>query len=470
MANFADLVELNGGSAQIGLLQGAAAALSREDDFYREVLQALPSAVYITDSEGRIQFFNEAAAALWGRRPALGQSEWCGSWRLFWPDGRRLPHSECPMAMALKERRPVRGLEAVAERPDGSRVPFLPFPTPIYDASGALIGAVNMLVDLTDLNCAQHYKQRLAAIIESSDDAIVSKDLNGVITSWNRGAERLFGYSAEEAIGKSVVTLIPQDRHDEEREILARVGRGERVDHYETVRQRKDGSLIEISLTVSPVRNREGRITGASKIARDITEQKRAKEKNDLLVGEIKHRIRNTMATVHAIAAQTLHGASREELAAFLARLQALARSHDQLTLENWNRTPLGGVVDQALAAFQDKNCRCFVTEGPNDILLDSTRATLLTMILHELATNAVKYGALSNGTGRVTASWKLLEHTEPPRFRLCWKEEGGPPVTPPQRKGFGSHLIERALSGAAGEARLEFAKTGVRCSLEMAI
>lgn len=115
-----------------------------------ELLEALPAAVYTTDAAGRITFFNDAAAALWGCRPELGKSEWCGSWRLYWPDGRPLPHGECPMAIALKEKRPIRGAEAVAERPDGTRVPFLPYPTPLFDESGALAGAVNVLVDITE--------------------------------------------------------------------------------------------------------------------------------------------------------------------------------------------------------------------------------------------------------------------------------------------------------------------------------
>src|SRR5947209_5105559 len=120
------------------------------------------------------------------------------------PDGTPMPHDECPMAVALKEGRPVRGAEAVAERPDGTRVPFIPYPTPLRDASGALVGAVNMLVDISERERAQESVQRLISIVESSDDAIVSKDLNGVIASWNKGAERLFGYAAEED-RKSVV-------------------------------------------------------------------------------------------------------------------------------------------------------------------------------------------------------------------------------------------------------------------------
>ena len=135
------------------------------------------------------------------------------------------------MAIALKTQRPVRGVEAVAERPDGTRVPFVPYPTPLFDSSGALIGAVNMLLDISDRKQSEHAAQHLAAIVESSDDAIISKDLNGTIVSWNKGAERLFGYSGDEIIGKPVTTLIPQERLHEEPGILARIRRGERIDH-----------------------------------------------------------------------------------------------------------------------------------------------------------------------------------------------------------------------------------------------
>jgi len=241
-----------------------------------QILDALPVAVYATDPEGSITYYNQAAADFWGYRPALGQTHWCGSFKLYWADGTRLRHDECPMAIALKTGRPVRGMEAIAERPDGTRVPFIPYPTPIYDASGALIGAVNMLLDISERKLGEHAAQHLASIVESSDDAIISKDLNGIIVSWNRGAERLFGYAADEIIGKPVTTLMPLERQNEEPGILARIRKGERIDHYETVRQRKNGTRMNISLTVSPVRDGSGRIVGASKIARDITEQKSA--------------------------------------------------------------------------------------------------------------------------------------------------------------------------------------------------
>ena len=140
----------------------------------------------------------------------------------------------------------------------------------------------------------------LASIVDFSDDAIVSKNLDGVITSWNRGAERVFGYAAEEAIGQPITIVIPKDRHDEERTILTRIRRGERIDHFETVRQRKDGSLIVVSLTVSPVKNANGEIVGASKIARDISEQKRSQEQIATLAREAEHRSKNLLANVLA--------------------------------------------------------------------------------------------------------------------------------------------------------------------------
>ncbi|AUX80019.1 PAS domain S-box protein [Sinorhizobium fredii] len=243
---------------------------------FRAALDALAVAVYITDADGFITYCNPAAASLAGRQPVLGQDRWCISWKLRHPDGTPLPHDECPMAMALKGRQPIRGQELVAVRPDGSTALLLPHPTPIFDKSGELAGAVNLLVDITERKSAEKDSRYLAAIVESSDDAIVAKDLNGIITSWNKGAERLFGYLADEVVGKSITILMPPGYENEEPNILRRIRSGERIDHYQTIRRRKDGRLIDISLTVSPVRDAYGRIIGASKIARDITEQRRS--------------------------------------------------------------------------------------------------------------------------------------------------------------------------------------------------
>ena len=173
--------------------------------------------------------------------------------------------------------------------------------------------------------------KRLAAIVESSEDAIVSKSLDGVITSWNNGAQRIFGYTAEEVVGKPITILIPPDRPDEEATILQRLPRGERIDHFETVRRRKDGSLVDVSLTVSPVRDAEGRIVGASKIARDITQRKRAQEQQSLLLGEMRHRVKNLFAVTNGLVASECRSARtpREMAAAVRERFAALTRAHE---------------------------------------------------------------------------------------------------------------------------------------------
>jgi PAS domain S-box-containing protein len=359
----------------------------------------------------------------------------------------------------LKTGKPVRGVEAVAERPDGTRVPFAPYPTPIFDASGELAGGVNMLVDLTHRKLAEENAQRLAAIVTSSDDAIISKDLNGIIKSWNRGAERLFGYNSEEVIGRPVTILIPPERLDEEPSILARLRRGERIDHYETVRRRKDGSLVDISLTVSPIVSADGRIIGASKIARDITERKRVQEQQKVLLAEIMHRVKNTLATVQAIAGQTLLRAPADERTAFTARLHALSKAHDLLTSDKWDRASLREVINAAVGPFQLER---FTVEGP-DTWLNASMSLQVTLALHELATNAVKYGALRNTTGRVRVTWERLEAG---RLKLSWRETDGPRVTTPKHKGFGSILIEHAFEGA----RFEYAPQGLTCTFEISI
>jgi PAS domain S-box-containing protein len=303
-----------------------------------------------------------------------------------------MAHHQCPMAVALREQREIRGLEAMAERPDGSFVQFMPYPTPLFDSTGVLIGAVNMLVDISDRKRADIHAQQLASIVETSDDAIVSKDLNGIITSWNGGAERLFGYTAAEVLGKPVTLLIPPDRHSEEPEILERIRRGKRVDHYETVRRRKDGGLLDISLSVSPLKDADGKIVGASKIARDITERKRAHERQKLVVSEMKHRMKNSLATIQAIATQTLNQ-NAEERDAFIARLHALDRAHDLLTSETWDRAPLSAVVNRALEPFQQQHRERIIVDGPGHLWLDSSKGVMVAMVIHELATNAVKYG-----------------------------------------------------------------------------
>jgi PAS domain S-box-containing protein len=788
------------------------------------LLKAMPAALYTTDAAGRITFYNDAAADLWGVRPELGKSAFCGSWKLFRPDGTPLPHDECSMALALKEQRANHGMEAIAERPDGTRIPIVAYPTPLFDSAGRLTGAVNMLLDITerhqteqrirnsearhrqifdtvrvsvweqdfsetaallgtiraegvsdlrayfqarpdrlaeavrririkdvnaysldlfeadcketlvdslaviaspdnsaifiemmvacwedrrrfegeatlqtlkgrrldvtltvafegprfertlvsmfdisaqkaaertlrqqtrrletlnrvakaiagDLNLervvqtvtdaaaelsgakfgaffydvvdetgerfvlhalsgasrpyfdpgplpgniaafapalrgtdivrsddirtdpryggnapyfgtpkghlpvvsylavpvvsrsgkvlgalmlghdqpgvfaedaeaivtaiaahaaitidnarllqaghveveqrrrAERASYQLAAIVESSDDAILAKDLNGVITSWNRGAQRLFGYTAEEAIGKPVTILIPVERHDEEPAILARVRRGDRIDHYETIRQRKDGSPIEISLTVSPVRSPAGEIIGVSKIARDITDRRRAQAQQQLLLREMNHRVKNLFALASSIVSLSARSAETpaELASAVRERLAALSRAH-ALTLskpaEDASHTPeaatlhaLIGAIVSPYAGSTDTGAERIVLTGP-DVQLSGTAVTSFALLLHEFATNAAKYGALSTQAGSVDIACSEADG----RFVLIWRERGGPRVeAQTDGEGFGSVLARMTVKGQLqGEISRDWQPEGLTIRLSV--
>ncbi len=245
----------------------------REQERYRRLVESLPAAVYTCDTEGRLELFNEAAVKLWGRTPEVGKEVWCGSYRIYRPDGTPLAIDQCPMALTLKEGRVVAGQEIVIERPDGTRLNVMPHPQPLFDDSGKIVGAINMLLDVTEQRRAEGDRSLLAASVSSSEDAIISKSLDGIITSWNAGAERIFGYTAEEAIGQSILMVIPEERYEEQMRILDKIRRGQRVEHFETVRMARDGKRLDLSLTVSPVYDASGQIIGSSKVARNISDR-----------------------------------------------------------------------------------------------------------------------------------------------------------------------------------------------------
>ena len=314
---------------------------------FRGLLEALPAAVYTTDAEGRITFYNEAAVALWGHRPELGQDHWCGSWKLCRTDGTPLPHDQCPMALALKENRPIRGVEAVAERPDGTRVQFVPYPTPLHDASGALLGAVNMLVDVTD--------------------------------------------------------------------------------------------------------------------------RKREEERQALLVRELHHRVKNTLATVQALMSSTARSCStiEEFREAFTGRVISLARTHTLLIDDQWQRVPFRALLRTELDPF-DPDQRRVRLFGPK-VELSADLAVPLGMAVHELTTNAVKYGALSGIGGSVEVRWSTAIEAGERRLRWSWSERGGPAVAPPHREGFGSRLLRRVLRDQIqASVETDFDPQGLRVRVEV--
>jgi PAS domain S-box-containing protein len=306
-------------------------------------------------------------------------------------------------------------------------------------------------------------KSWLVAIVESSDDAIVSKDLNGIITSWNSAAERIFGYTADEIVGQSILTLIPSDRRSEEELILAMVQRGERIRHYDTIRRCKDGRMLHVSLTISPIRNEDGKIFGVSKIARDITERKIAQDTQLLLLRELNHRSKNILAVADAILRQTAKNSEPSELVARVSRrLHALAVNQDLLIARNWRGAALADIVQSQIAALLEDFTSRVRIEGP-PLLVAPAAAQALSMAIYELAANALKYGALSTPAGRIEVKWNISEVDGGRKFSMSWQESGGPPVLAPKTAGFGQSIImDMVARSLDGRASLNFNRPGV--------
>jgi PAS domain S-box-containing protein len=312
------------------------------DRQFRDLLDALPAAIYTTDADGHLTYFNTAAAALWGTRPAIGSSQWCGSWKLHWPDGTPMPHETCPMAVALKEGRTIRNAEAAAERPDGTYVPFLASPTPLYDDGGTLVGAVNMLVD--------------------------------------------------------------------------------------------------------------------------ISERKRAEAEQAVLMRELHHRVKNTLATVQAIMGSTARTAATVDdfKSSLIGRIGSLAKTHLLLSEES-GRATFGEILRKELDPFDDGGGERIRMNGP-EVELPQKVAVPLGMALHELTTNAAKHGALSAHDGKVDIAWAVRTDEGRRTLTIDWVESGGPAVADTPRRGFGARLLEIILPGQIqARTHIDYPPDGVR-------
>lgn len=325
------------GPASVDVLHAAVESFRKREIGYRDILEDLPAAIYTIDAEGRLTYFNKACVEFSGRVPAIGSDSWCVSWRMYTPAGDYLPHDQCPMAVALRERRPVRGVEAVAERPDGTRINFLPYPTPIIDEAGNLLGAVNMLVD--------------------------------------------------------------------------------------------------------------------------ITEQKRTQQRIELMAREVDHRANNLLAVMQAL----IHLTQADDLESYQAilsrRFASLARTNSLVAKQRWADIDLRALVEDEVAAFSAGNVR---VDGPA-LPLTPSSAQCFGMIVHELCTNAVKYGALSRAEGRVDLGWRIDDEGS---LMFRWCESGGPPVTEPARRGTGTSVIDHSARRIGGKLFRDWAPGGLCCTL----
>lgn len=312
--------------------------------------------------------------------------------------------------------------------------------------------------------------QRLAAIVESSDDAIISKDLSGIIRSWNKGAEQIFGYTADEAVGQSITIVIPQELQDQEPDILRRIAAGQRVDRFETVRRRKDGSQFDVSLTISPIRNHEGKIIGASKIARDISDIRRSQERQNVLLREMNHRVKNLFAVASGVVALSVRSASTPaELAnAIQSRLAALARAHELILPSTAagmsDSTMLLPELVRTVLSPYDSTDRSITIDGPV-LECGSGASTSFALLLHEFATNSVKYGALADPEGRVSVTWALDGNT----LDLAWSEERPDIIAEPGRaSGFGTFLVEATVRSMAATIDRVWSRQGLKITVRI--
>ena len=325
--------------AQHALQSRSATDADSHEKQFRDLLQALPAAIYTTDAEGRITFFNRACVEFAGRTPKIGEM-WCVTWKLFWPDGTPLAHEDCPMAIAIRENRPVRDVEAIAERPDGSRICFAPYPTPLRDENGELIGAVNMLVD--------------------------------------------------------------------------------------------------------------------------ITTRKQAEERMMLLTQEVDHRANNLLAVIQAMLRLTKADTPEEFQAAFQGRLSALANVQKLFSVSRWTGASIKTIIQDELRPYGGYDAQRVRILG-DDIRLPAALAQAIAVSVHELATNAAKYGSLSKSAGSIEVSWQ----TDPSgQLSLHWKERGGPITAKPTRIGFGVGAVDGVIRMLSGTINREWNPEGLVCEL----
>ena len=340
---------------------------------------------------------------------------------------------------------------------------------PYRTVDNVIDGVVITFIEITERKRHERALGRIAAIVEASQDAIVGHAPDGTITNWNRGAELIFGYTEGEALGKNFSLMIPENRAADVAHILDTVRRGEPVQQFDVEQVRRDGKRIDVSLTISPVWDAEGKLIALSTTAREFTERKQAEQHKNVLMAELDHRVKNILMVISSLVAQSLKATPQPEVfgETIEGRIQALSRVHALLNQRRSNQAPLQDVVEGELAAYRSDGKERVVIDGVSVNL--TPRATQsVAMALHELATNAAKYGALSTPDGTVHVSWRIANSTDAPTVTIDWHESGGPRIKSPSRRGFGSDLIERIVSyELEAKVHRDFAPTGLRCRIE---
>ena len=417
-------------------------------------------AIVSTSPQGVIQTWNDGAQRLlgWTAPDAVGQPMLTLLTDMANEKGRDL------MARAMQAEPFQMELELLDHQ--SRRVEVSVGAAPVRDRQDQVIALSFIIRDLRRRRRFEANDAMLASLVRQSRDSIFSVTREGLISSWNPASETLYGYSAEEALNQPISMIMPQGKREESQAMFAAVLRGEMV-FFETQRQRKDGRLVDVAISGAPLRDVKSDIIGLSAIHRDITQQRQHEEQMRLVMRELAHRSKNLLAIILSMAAQTARNspALPEFNARFTQRLQGLAHSHDLLIQQNWRGAPIRALIKSHLAPFMEDDQTRVTLEGP-DVIVDPKAAQNIGLALHELATNASKYGALSGTTGRVDIHWSA---TSQGTFTLEWRECGGPRVKTPKRRGFGQTVLERLTAQALeGQASLSFASEGVIWRIEI--
>ena len=467
------------GEARMGEA-GVAGRLSAVRAELRQAFQAwggtaarMPLGVYVYDRKGHVVHYNPRAVELWGDRPPADGGE-VPFYRAYHGDGAAMAANQSPIAEALSTGAPVRDREVIIVQPCGRRTHLLANAEPLFDAAGVLIGAVNCLQDITDLRQARDMLRSRQAwsrrVVDASPIAVYQTDAEGVVLSFNPAATALWGREPKIGVDRwcSAFKLyqpngapLPLDQCPmavalrEKRQIIG----------AEAIFERPDGSRGALLAYPTPLVGSDGELFGAINMLVDITDRKHAEDLQKTLLDELNHRVKNTLATVQSLAAHSFHDAGEPASmrTAFEARLMALSGAHNRLAERRWEAADLRDIVSGILAPYRGEAVRC---EQPSVQL--STRASVtFAMVLHELATNAAKHGALSSPSGRLELDWKRAGDN----LEVEWRELGGPSCRPPLHRGFGLRFIRRAVERElAGQVSFDFSDTGLLCRISAPI
>jgi len=449
------------------------------------ILDMLPIATYICDARGTILQYNSRAVELWGRAPDPGQTheQFAANSRFLQLDGTEATRSL--LSEVLETGKPVRDAERMIERSDGTRIIVSVNIDPLRDAKGNVTGAVNCFLDVTERKRmdtaleqsrlrALEREQLLAATYEHAAIGISEVAPDGRFLRVNEAICTIAGMTREEHLATKLFDHTHPDDADADREAFRKQVEG-KLEFYSVEKRLKrlDGRIVWLSVRSSPVRGDDGHLQYVVRVVQDITERKASERRQKLLIDELNHRVKNTLATVQSLASQSARGAATPAAfrEGFEGRLIALSKAHDQLTVHHWESADMRALLSGSLAPYAGAGTGAerVILRG-EDLVLRPRAVLTLAMVFHELTTNAAKYGALSAPGGSIEIRWRPARGTDGRKMlQIEWVEQGGPPVVAPKRRGFGSKLIEGSVAVEhGGSARLTYDPAGLRCEILM--